>query len=413
MPFSPWVGLLNSFGSSAPAQTAPQGAFPGRQVAPPPAAMPGAPAPEWVPQMRAPDMMGPSALNMAPDAQAQLAFAQQKAQAAETPAAPVVPRGTTQVSGGGQTQTQTSNLQDMINQLNARELDSLKQQGLTAESLRQKLGALEGKELPMDLTPLAALTDQWTGSNFSQTYRPQETKQSRDAQVEKLRSQVLTAEQGLTAGEIDMLKNKVGMQMKMDEFGYKQSQDAKQNALEWAKIQAMKDKASGIDPAKAFEMRTALSKLEPAGQARGITAFSHALNEYERALNAYDGNPASASAAALRSSYQDMSTSFKEAKKLGALAGPDLEILKQNVGNAGTWEHFFVGNTKGGHEGVKAAIAQARKGATAEFNQSMQNLQGVAGEALPVVAPVLQDYQRAFEKVSGTAAATGQSRAEK
>ena len=350
------------------------------------------------------NQMGPPAAYKAPDAQAQLAFAQQKeAQAAETAAAPVVPRGTTQVSGGGQTKSETSNLQQMINDLNARELDSLKQQGLTAEGLRQKLGQLEGKELPMDLTPFAALTDQWTGSNFSQTYRPQETKASRDAQVEKLRGQVLQSEQGLTQAEIAMLKNKVGMQMQQDEFGYKQSQDAKQNALEWAKIAAMKDKAQGIDPAKAFEMRTTLTKLKPAEQARGVTGFLGALNDYETAMKAYTGNPAHPSAAAVRSAYTQMSIKFKEAAALGALAGPDLDLLRQNVANGGTWQDYLFGVTKGGKGGIQAAIDQTRKSASQDFELAHKNLVDTAGPALPVVSDVLTGYRADYEKVTGKA----------
>ena len=87
--------------------------------------------------------------------------------------------------------------------------------------------------------------------------------------------------------------------------------------------------------------------------------------------------------------------------------------MKQNVDNAGTWENFLTGYSKGGAAGIKAAIEQTRRGAKNDFDLAMQNLQGVAGEAAPIVQPVLTDYQTSFDKASGVATKTAQTREQK
>lgn len=124
--------------------------------------------------------------------------------------------------------------------MNARELQSLEQQGLTAENLRKRLGELEGKDIPLDLTALAALTDEWTGSNFAGVYRPQETKKDRTAATEKLRGQVLAAEQGLTGAELDMMKNQLNSQFQVEKFGFDQSRAAADDDFRRRQLEAMK-----------------------------------------------------------------------------------------------------------------------------------------------------------------------------
>ena len=146
------------------------------------------------------------------------------------------------VSGKMPRAGQDERYKQMIDDINSKELSSLKEQGLSVEALKQKLAALEGEDLPLNLQPLAALTDAWTGSNFTQVAKPEETKASRREAINRMQQQVLQAQGGLTQDELSLLKNKLAAQMQMDQFSYKKNQDQIQNNLERDKLNAMTGK---------------------------------------------------------------------------------------------------------------------------------------------------------------------------
>lgn len=126
--------------------------------------------------------------------------------------------------------------QSMEEQLAEAQMRHLQTQGLSVEALRSRLAEAEGQGLPMDLTGLAALTDTWTGSNFMQSYRPEETSREREALKERLQAAVAQGEQGLGAQEIGFLQDRLGMQRQ-------DRQDKEKMSLEYAKLDAMKDRA--------------------------------------------------------------------------------------------------------------------------------------------------------------------------
>ncbi len=337
-------------------------------------------------------------------------------------AAMSVPRGTseTQVS---ETRTKTSGpapgggLSEAISRLNAKELESLKNQGLTIEALQKQLTGLQDTStVPMDLTGLAALTDAWSGSNFAGAYKPAETLKDRKAAIEKLQGAVLNAQQGMSENEIALLRSQLNNQLQVDNLSYRREQDSVQNDFERQKIaiasQAAANKGS-ITPEDGFNLRVKMTNLEPAKQARGITGFLAALNEYEQAVDKFGVSPTGEGASVLNSAYAKMSTRFKEAENLGALSGPDMKILNQNVANAGGFDAWFSGQVKGGKTGVKAALTQTRKGADNDFQHAYKNLKGVARGVEPAVQPVLDDYQSAYNEATGAAKTAAKSREEK
>jgi hypothetical protein len=133
----------------------------------------------------------------------------------------------------------SASLQDLMSQLNGRELESLKQQGLSVEALKKRLGETQSADLPVDLTGLAALTDAWTGSNFAGSYQPQETLKDRKAQIERLQGAIATGGNNLSENEISLLRSQLNNAFQMENLDYRKTQDKEQNALDRARIAKM------------------------------------------------------------------------------------------------------------------------------------------------------------------------------
>jgi hypothetical protein len=160
----------------------------------------------------------------------------------------------------GETNTKTastpkndySGIQDMINNVNVKSNDSLKQQGVSIQGLKDQLSGLNSKELPMDLTPFASLVDNWTGSHFTNSYKPSETAESRQATVNKLQDAILKAENNLSGNEVDTLKSQLSNQLGLTKLQSEDQQRQEANSIAWAKINADKGKESK-DTSKEFE----------------------------------------------------------------------------------------------------------------------------------------------------------------
>ncbi len=133
------------------------------------------------------------------------------AQAAQlAPPPPPVPRGT---SGPAAEATPNAGAtQALLDALGGSQLESLKKQGLTTDALQAKLKALEGKDLPLNLGPIGALVDSWTGSHMAGAVGPSETAQSRAEQVQKLQDAVMKSQQGMSQDEINFMKDKLQAQ---------------------------------------------------------------------------------------------------------------------------------------------------------------------------------------------------------
>lgn len=79
----------------------------------------------------------------------------------------------------------------------------LQRQGI--ESQRAQVQQLGQAPQEMDLSPLMALTDSWTGSNFSKSYQKPETAQERAYKQAQLQQGLRNQESGLIDSEIKML----------------------------------------------------------------------------------------------------------------------------------------------------------------------------------------------------------------
>lgn len=186
----------------------------------------------------------PSSLASAQQAIEQEAAAPTAGQVAPAPTSAQMPVAAPQVGG-------STPISEIIAKLNKRELASLEEQGLSVSKLKGKLAELEGRDMPLDLSGLAALTDAWSGSHFAQSYQPAETLKDRRAAIDKMQGQIMQAEQGMSENEIAMLRSQLNNEFQVDNLGYRKEQDKAKNELERQRI------AKGANP-------TADGKILPA-----------------------------------------------------------------------------------------------------------------------------------------------------
>jgi hypothetical protein len=104
------------------------------------------------------------------------------------------------------------------------------------EDLKRRLAAVDQQDLPIDFRPIAALVDSWTGSNLAPYAAPQETTKDRAAIKDKIQSQILQAEQGLSENEVAQLRSRLNNQFQVDNLQYRKERDAVQDAFERQKL---------------------------------------------------------------------------------------------------------------------------------------------------------------------------------
>lgn len=91
------------------------------------------------------------------------------------------------------------NLQDLI-----RNRIASQEQNIAGQ--RQALSQMQQQPQQMDLSPLMALTDAWTGSNLSRAYQQMKPKQVDPMRAQALQQQLMQQEQGLIGDQIALLK---------------------------------------------------------------------------------------------------------------------------------------------------------------------------------------------------------------
>jgi hypothetical protein len=96
--------------------------------------------------------------------------------------------------------------EQLLQALKARGDQMAEEQRRGADFQRQTLPHVVKGDLQYDLSPLAALVDQWSGSNLARAYKAPETGQQRQAQIAGLRKGVTDADQQASATEMAALK---------------------------------------------------------------------------------------------------------------------------------------------------------------------------------------------------------------
>lgn len=97
----------------------------------------------------------------------------------------------------------------LMNRLEARSLQGIKDQRSSIEKLREYQADLGKQEAQFDLSPLMALADQWTGSNLSQGYKRPETAAEKKARAMQIEQTIAGQNSKITDDELGLLKTQM------------------------------------------------------------------------------------------------------------------------------------------------------------------------------------------------------------
>lgn len=149
------------------------------------------------------------------------------------------------------------------------------------------------QEMPVDLTPLNALTDAWTGSQFAQSYKPVETVQGRRAMLQQLQNELSKTQQGMTEQQLQSLKAQLETQGRRED-----------RAMQLEGVKAQRDMAAAIR-----------------GQARDDKLAEREMKYKRDAQDAWNKDPLAKEATAKFYEIEGVMTALQEAKTNPVLRG--------------------------------------------------------------------------------------------
>lgn len=326
--------------------------------------------------------------------------------------------------GGGFGAAGKGELHDILAQLKAKGDQMAEAQRNAAAPLRDALGNTLKDPLQYDLGPLAALVDQWSGSNFAQTYKAPESVQERQGKILGLQQGIAGTEAKAQASEMQALKDyaagKMDLRKMESDEAYKramlgiqqQELGLKREALDIDRMKAAQKLA--LSPMEAFNLRSKISDSADGKVYKGLTDMRVALNNYEAAVKKHGLTPTGKGSAELQEKFQDVVMTAKKAYELGALAGPDMDLIAQGIRNAGSPMAWATQTFSGGSDSILAQIRGLKQRSDAAAKRTMANLEATAGPALaPYVGGVLGTLSEQYSNAQGgNAALANAARAE-
>lgn len=180
-------------------------------------------------------------------------------------------------------------LEDLIKK---RSLDSLDQQKSGISDTQSQLEAYKGMPSQLDISPLAALVDQWTGSNLSQAYNRPVSNEERLKTISGLQNAVQKARGGLSESELELLKNTLGDKKATVAAEELAKQHAIENHFRQQEID-LKGKALGAKPAKNAGLDAVNKKFaeEYTTSIGGYSKTKKSLDQVDSSIKALQENP--------------------------------------------------------------------------------------------------------------------------
>lgn len=84
--------------------------------------------------------------------------------------------------------------------------------------LQAEADALKAKELPVDLSALAALSDTWFGGNLAKSMQPRETEATRQEQLQKMNELIEKTRGKINDQDVELLKTQLSGELRKDEL---------------------------------------------------------------------------------------------------------------------------------------------------------------------------------------------------
>lgn len=265
----------------------------------------------------------------------------------------------------------------------ARELETMgaaqvaqQQQGI--DELKAQADAMRQREGDVDLSPLLALSDTWFGGNTQKGYTAPQTRDEREQGVLALEQYVQKSKQSLTDDQIGLLQNRLGLAEKrvaseeraIDRQAERESEERRHSESVAMRMMMAQQAADTKASFKDQETRQNMLKTPELQAIGGITDFNSVLNRYEQKVKDYGVNLVGIEKQELEGLFSELAVKYKEAKRLGALAGPDMNLVKGSIGKAddlGGWiKDKFAG---GDGAGVLATLQQLKKTNESDFTR--------------------------------------------
>lgn len=257
-------------------------------------------------------------------------------------------------------------IRDKFMQAQMQQEEQIKQQqNLLAQEMerQQNLGVL-GR---LDLRPFAQALQQY-GSTTAVV--PAAAPSEDMGMVEKLREQIQRGQRGITQDQIGFLRTMM--------------EEKKAGQL------AMSEKNQEL------RIRSLVNTSEQAKKLRNIGTLNKKLAGLEDLVQKTGAELTGKEKAALDSAFRDAEVAWKEAANLGALQGPDIEMIRGALGESPTTLRG-IGRygLSGGKEGLISKIRGARQRAVQEGQGQLENARVTFPYA--VAEPIFSDFEKKLE----------------
>jgi hypothetical protein len=248
----------------------------------------------------------------------------------------------------------------------AQQEEQIKQQQnlLNQEMERQKSLGVLGR---LDLRPFAQALEKY-GSTTAVV--PASAPVEDMSMVEKLRDQIQKGQRGLTQDQIGFLRTMM---------------EDKRNA-----------QAAISESNQQLRIRSLVNTSEQAKKIRNIGSLNKKLAGLEELVQKTGAELTGKEKAALDSAFKDAEVAWKEAANLGALQGPDIEMIRGALGESPT-SLRGIGRygISGGKEGLLSKIRGARQRASDEGRGHLENVMVTFPYA--VADPIFKDLEKKLE----------------
>jgi hypothetical protein len=261
------------------------------------------------------------------------------------PSGPALPRP------AGQAPTGSRGLDALISALNETPLDSLKDMKEGVKETKALTGLVAGQSPNLDLTPLMKLADTWYGGKLSEGY-------TQGGGPEKQRQQLMALKNAVDKGRVQVTNQEMGLLRSMIEG---------ERVAALARAARAKAQA-GPDRKELLGATQAMQKSDAWKEANNLVNTKNAVNKYMGVLQegGLTAKPGTKRYMDLKRAHTHLVSTLKENPyKLGALTGPDLQLMYDVVPDPTAMKNVVFSDGR--------TLAQVLSGVSNEVDTRFQN----------------------------------------
>lgn len=301
--------------------------------------------------------------------------------------------GKIKTPGGLLAEPDGSYYSELIKGFQAKSGDMLKQQAEGIEGQEAMLrAALEHKKPQVDYSAMMGLADAFTGSRMAQTYhRPEDPNDD----IAKLQAALQKGRNDLGENEVALLKSALGAEGEL----MASRERAKDRALARDVAAGNKDDARNDRLSKEDQNQRESLENKMGQKFRDATRFQQNLADFIDLTK--NGIPKSGKdRQRAESLYADLTVAYKNPAGLGALAGPDVNIIKGVLGPNSYGDFISSYMVKGGDQGVREAL----KDVAVRNKRVFDDLHRAGKLTYPNKATndILSEYRNTFDNTYGS-----------